>query len=311
MKRLPALAFRALVLLALIAIGSAAEPRQPGKSYFGTQRYIEYLAGDLPIVLTSPHGGRLRPDTLPDRKEGVTNMDVNTQELARAIADELFARTGHRAHLIASHLHRQKLDPNRDIKEAAQGSPGAELAWREFHADVAEALAAAVAAHGFAFLIDVHGHAHPIARIELGYGLNPPQLNQPDASFDQSNLVAASTLADLHARLGGSGAALIRGPRSLGDFFTERGFRAVPSLNDPQPGRNPFFGGGYTVVHHAGGVKTAKIDGVQIETYRVGLRDTAENRARFAKITVEVLALFLRERYQFELTPSAKSAASR
>ena len=85
----------------------------------------------------------------------------------------------------------------------------------------------------------------------------------------------------------------------------------MPGPKDPEPGRNPFFGGGYTVVHHAGGVKTSKIDGVQIETYRVGLRDTAENRARFAKITVEVLTLFLRERYQFELVASAKPAASR
>jgi hypothetical protein len=58
-------------------------------------------------------------------------------------------------------------------------------------------------------------------------------------------------------------------------------------------------------------VKTAKIDGVQIETYRAGIRDTAENRARFAKITVEALTLFLRERYQFELAAPAKSAASR
>jgi hypothetical protein len=306
--KLPALALRGLALLALIAISHAAEARQPGRSYFGTHRYVEYIAGDLPIVLTSPHGGRLRPDTLPDRQDGVVDMDLNTQELTRAIADELFARTGHRAHLIASHLHRRKLDPNREIKEAAQGNPAAELAWREFHADIEEALAAAVAAHGFAFLIDVHGHAHPIARIELGYGLNAAQLNQSDAAFDQSDLAAVSTLADLHARLGGSGAALIRGPRSLGDFFTERGFRAVPSPSEPQPGRNPFFGGAYIVLHHARGVNTAKIDGVQIETYRVGIRDTAENRQRFAKITVEALTLFLRERYQFELSAPAKPA---
>jgi hypothetical protein len=310
MKRL-APALRALAMLALIASSSAAEPRQPGKSYFGTNRYVEYIAGDLPIVLTSPHGGRLRPDALPDRNEGVVDMDLNTQELARAIAGELFARTGHHAHLIANQLHRRKLDPNREIKEAAQGNPGAELAWREFHADIEEALAAAVAAHGFAFLIDVHGHAHPIARIELGYGLGAAQLNQSDAKFDQSDFAAISTLADLHARFGGSGATLIRGPRSLGDFFSDRGIRAVPSPKDPQPGKNPFFAGGYIVVHHAGGVKTPKVDGVQIETYRVGIRDTAENRQRFAKIAVDVLTLFLHERYQFELSAPAKPVVPR
>jgi hypothetical protein len=293
--------FAAFTLFAYTAIGHAAEPRQPGRSYFGTNRYIEYIAGDLPIVLTSPHGGRLRPDTLPDRTDGVLDSDVNTQELARAIAAELSALAGHHAHLVASHLHRRKLDPNREIKEAAQGNATAERAWREFHASIEGALAAAVAAHGFAFLIDVHGHAHPIARIELGYGLGATQLNQSDAAFDRSDFAAVSTIRDLHATVGGSGAALIRGPRSLGDFFAERGIRAVPSPQDPRPDKNPFFSGGYTVVHHTGGKNTPKVDGVQIETYRAGIRDTAANRERFAKITVEALTLFLRERYQFDL----------
>ena len=51
--------------------------------------------------------------------EGATEIDANTQELARAVADEFYTRTGHRVHLIASHLHRIKLDPNREIVEAA------------------------------------------------------------------------------------------------------------------------------------------------------------------------------------------------
>jgi N-formylglutamate amidohydrolase len=281
---------------------SAAETpaKIPGQAYFGTDRYVEFLAGDLPIVLTSPHGGRLRPSSIPDRTEGVTEMDANTQELARAVADEFFARTGHRTALVASHLRRIKLDPNREIKEAAAGRPAAERAWREFHADIEEALAAAVARHGFAFIVDLHGHAHPMPRIELGYALESRQLNQSDAAFDAAGLIQLTTIRDLAARLGGSPSALLRGPASLGDLFATRGIRAVPSPQEPQPGPGPYFSGGYIVRRHAADPSTPKVDGLQIETYRVGLRDTAANRAKFAKAAVDSLTIFLHDRYAYD-----------
>ena len=46
---------------------------------------------------------------------------------------------------------------------------------------------------------------------------------------------------------------------------------------------------------------TPKVDGLQIETYRIGVRDTSENRARFARLTADVLTPFLREHYAFDL----------
>lgn len=294
---------RFLVVLALLApavAALAAEPKIVGRSYFGTDRYVEYVAGDLPVVLTAPHGGRLQPEALPKRTQGVVMMDANTQELARAFADELTRQAKGQAHLIVSHLHRSRLDPNREIKEAAQGNAAAERAWREFHAAIEGALAAAVARHGFAFLIDLHGHAHPIARLELGYSLTAAQLNRSDADFDRAGLIARSTLRDLHARRGGSAAQLLRGPRSLGTLLAERGLRAVPGAAEPHPGANPFFSGGYIVHRHAAAPETVKVDGLQIECPRPGVRDTGENRARFARIAAEALLIFLREQYDYE-----------
>lgn len=288
-----------LTLLAAQPLPAAAPA--PGKAAFGTDRYVEAIGGDLPIVLTSPHGGRLRPTEIPDRTEGVRDMDANTQELARALAAELLARSGRHPHLVASHLHRVKLDPNREIKEAAQGSPLAERTWREFHAAIQGALAAAVAQHGFAFLIDLHGHGHPIARLELGYALGAEQLNQSDAAFDRAGLIALSTLRDLHAKSGGSPAALLRGPGSLGDLFVRGGIDATPSPQIPQPGKGPFFSGGYIVRTYAAAPDTPQVDGLQIECHRAGIRDTAANRARFARVAADVLTAFLRERYRFDL----------
>ena len=289
----------ALAVLSAAFCTAAPTEKNPGQSSFGAGRYVEYVAGDLPIVLAAPHGGRLKPDSLPSRTNGVTEMDANTQELARAVADEFFARSGHRVHLVASHLHRSKLDPNREIKEAAQGHPAAERTWTEYHAAIRGALDAAIARHGFAFLVDLHGHSHPVARLELGYALGAKQLAVSDSAFDAAGLVAVSTLSDLHARLGGRASALVRGSGSLGDLFSQRGLRAVPSPSEPGPGAGPFFDGGYTVRRHAGG-DTPKVDGLQIECYRTGVRDTAENRAKFARIAAEVLSQFVEEHYPFK-----------
>lgn len=285
----------------VLLCGALAEGAEkiPGQSYFGTARYIEYVAGDLPIVVTVPHGGRLEPAALPKRTKGVHDMDSNTQELARALAEEVHRQTRGYAHFVFSHLHRTRLDPNREIREAAEGNPGAERAWREFHAAIEGALAAAVARHGFAFLIDLHGHGHPVARLELGYGLGARYLNQSDADFDAAGLIGASTIRDLHAARGGSSAALLRGPRSLGTLLAEHGLRAVPSATEPGPGSTPFFSGGYIVVTHAGAPATTKVDGVQIECPRPGVRDTVENRARFARGAAAALLVFLREHYGY------------
>lgn len=298
----PRLLFALAATLIATGLATAAE-KIPGQSYFSTTRYLEYLAGDLPLVITVPHGGRLTPDALPKRKKGVMDMDTNTQELARALAAELHQRTGGHAHVVFSLLHRSRLDPNREIKEAAGGDPGAEQAWREFHAAIEGALKTAVARHGFAFLIDLHGHAHPIARLELGYNLGAGHLNQTDADFDTAGLIELSTVNDLHRARGGSGATLLRGPRSLGALIVERGIRAVPSPAEPGPGPNPFFSGGHITRLHAGGPATPKVDGVQIECPRPGIRDTEENRARFARIVGEALLEFLREHYGFAPAP--------
>lgn len=295
---------RLLIALLVLAAASPAPaatpaPKVPGQSYFGTARHMEYIAGDLPLVLTVPHGGRAQPADLPTRRKGVTVMDANTQELARELVAELERLSGGRVHLILSHLHRSRLDPNREIVEAANGHPGAEQVWREFHAAIEGALAAAVARHGFAFLVDLHGHSHPVARLELGYALAAPQLNRGDKEFDASGVISVSTLSDLHARRGGSAADLIRGPRSLGTLLAAAGLPATPSGPDPQPGNQPFFAGGYIVQRHAAAAGTPKVDGLQIECPRAGVRDTPENRARFGRISAPVLLEFLRENYGY------------
>lgn len=282
----------------LLAGHSDAAEFTPGKSYFGEDNYIEYIAGDLPLIISSPHGGREKPDAFPDRTKGVLDIDVNTQELARTIADEIHTRTGHHAHLIICRLARIKLDCNREIAEAAAGMPAGERAWKEYHAFIEKASAAAVAQAGKGFLIDVHGQGHKDQRIELGY-LHPIEtFALSDAELDAPAIAAAGSLrlVAAHSKLPYS--ELVRGPRSLGARLEANGFPSAPSPERPEPVL-PFFIGGYTVSRHAG--KGSKIAGVQIEANRKGVRDTAEARAKFAAALVPVLREFLDEQFGLKL----------
>ena len=62
-----------------------------GKTYYSDKDYIEYFAGNMPLILTVPHGGFLVPSTIPNRNcaECVTVLDTNTQELGSLIAVEI------------------------------------------------------------------------------------------------------------------------------------------------------------------------------------------------------------------------------
>ncbi|MDE2753602.1 MAG: Ig-like domain-containing protein, partial [Gemmatimonadota bacterium] len=87
---------------------------EPGRSYFGRNDYVEYIPGELPVILSSAHGGALQPGEIPNRTFGVVINDRNSLELTLAMSRALVNLTGHAPHVILSHLHRSKLDANRE-----------------------------------------------------------------------------------------------------------------------------------------------------------------------------------------------------
>ena len=281
---------RLLLCIALLtAHGVRAADLVPGESVFGEHRYIEYIPGDLPVIIAAPHGGRLTPDEIPDRTQGVRESDSNTQELARAIAAAIETRTGRPPHLILCLLHRAKLDANREITEAAAGNPIAEQAWREHHGFIAQACETAVKKYGVAFLIDLHGQSHPVQRLELGYLHSTEDLAREDSELNAPAFAAQGSLALVAARSRLPYAELLRGAPSLGGLFEAAGFRATPSPSAPKPVL-PYFRGGYTVARHC--KPDAKVAGLQIECNKAGVRDTQENRALFGKAVAAALETF-------------------
>ncbi|MEZ5384028.1 MAG: hypothetical protein R3F13_00795 [Prosthecobacter sp.] len=279
----------ACLLLCLVVLHGHADEPTPGRSVFGQRRFIEYIPGDLPLVIAAPHGGREKPADIPDRTGGVTDMDANTQELARAVAEAVHARTGRHAHVILCRLHRSKLDANRALPEAAQGSATAARAWHEHHAFIEQACATAVKRFGVAFLIDLHGHGHSDPRVELGYVKSALDLADCEEVLNAAPAIHASSLRWIVEHSDLSHVELLRGPQSFGAMLERCGFPATPSPSKPVPGE-PFFRGGYTIQRHCR--SEASVTGLQIEANRPRLRDTAENRTRFAHALADVLHEF-------------------
>lgn len=276
---------------------------QPGTSYIGRQSYVEYIPGELPLILSAPHGGSLTPEEIQDRTDGTTVTDSNTRETLLAVRTALLERTGRAPHVILSHLKRIKLDPNREIGEAAAGNPFAENAWNEFHDFIEVAVGTVTRTYGSGFYIDLHGHGHAIARAELGYLLSSSQLNRTDADINAQGLAAQSSIRALAESSSLPFAQLLRGTTSLGGFMQREGIRSVPSPGDPSPGSDDYFTGGYDTERHGSRTAGRTVSGVQIELPYAGIRDTAASRQAFAQALAQALEAYMTEHFGFFRTP--------
>jgi len=271
---------------------------QPGVSYFGRNEYVEYIPGTLPVVISAPHGGALTPDEIPDRTFGTLVTDAFTEETIRAVRQGFIERTGEAPHIVISHLKRTKLDPNREIGEAAQDSPFAENAWEEFHGFIEVATGRVEADFGKGLYLDLHGHGHAIQRIELGYLLSAGDLNQDDATLNGAAFALKSSIAALAQASALPFSALLRGETSFGAYLAEQALRSVPSPNDPSPGSDSYFSGGYNTARH-GSRGGGMVNGIQLELQRPGIRDTDENRTSFGLRLAWAVEHFMLEHYGF------------
>lgn len=287
----------------MIASSFAADA---AKREFGTNQYVERIAGGLPVIIGAPHGGTLKPAGIPSRTAGVVAQDSHTQELARMIREEMERQFGAAPHLIVCRLHRLKADCNREIKEAAQGNAEAERAFREFHAFIAKSRAEAERRFGCGLYIDLHGHRHEDALVEIGALVPAAKLNLTNAKLDAGGLVSRmSSIRELDARSPQPFSQLLRGPKSLGGLLEARGFPSVPSPGHPSPGLKPYFNGAYNIETH-GSRSGGTVSAVQIECPFAGVRDKAENRRRFAKALSESLGEYFKAHFGFSLTAKAR-----
>lgn len=245
--------------------------------------YIETQPGTLNVILCAPHGGRLRPASIPNRDAGGfingretydhsvpvkdfdrlparVKGDMYTVEISILVADELKLLTGKRPHIVINQLHRTKMDGNAHREKATFNVPEAQLTWDAFHNCIGEAKQSFGGKPGL--FIDMHGHMHPENWIELGYTLK-------DHVLDSGTYCAADTsIYNLSKSKGISVHELINGPNSFGSLLLAKGYKVVPSPEYPSPRGGKYYPGGYNTVTH-GSMHGGCIDAIQIETPRV------------------------------------------
>lgn len=103
-------------------------------------------ADELDLVIAAPHGGGLKPTYIDSRSGSgiVTTKDSYTLEVSELLAQNLIdTYCAGAPYLIINHLHRSKLDANRELDEATigivNGNEIATEAWNKFHTYINDA----------------------------------------------------------------------------------------------------------------------------------------------------------------------------
>jgi N-formylglutamate amidohydrolase len=279
-----------------------------GQVQYGTNNYIEYHPGNLPIVISVAHGGYLEPSSILDRtcNNPTLVMDAFTIELAKQIDTSLFQLTGCHPHIIYCNLKRTKLDCNRNISDGACANADAETAWQEFHQFIEMAQATALVDHGERiFYVDLHGHGNPIQRLELGYLLYEDELELSDNTLNSASFIGYSSIQHMVSTNanGYSHVELLRGEKSLGTLFANNGFPAVPSMQDPFPGlTSNYFSGGYNTITHTSYNSGNLVDGIQMECNYTGVRNNYLNRKTFGDVFANVFNEYLNAHFNSVLS---------
>lgn len=281
------------LLLFLISGFAYAQKWEVGKTYTDDEKWTEFIVGDLPLIISVPHGGAVTlPDALRDCKGAVTVTDSRTIELAKEIEKAFVAKYNARPFIIISNISRKNVDQNRDMAEGTCGNKAMEKPWNQFHNYIDTALALATKKFGKAIYIDLHGHGHTKQRLEVGYLLKAEELRSLDAKDNKQ--VAKSSVANLLATVKSFDLEqLLVGPNAFGTLMAQQGIDAVPSKQDKAPLEDDkYFNGGYNTVRYTSN-KYPNVFGWQIESHYKGVRD-AEGRPAFAKAFVDVMGSYFK-----------------
>jgi len=228
--------------------------------------------GELPVILTAPHGGvQDVPDCTPRTPVGtrfVNRPDQHTDILTRGIADEIKRLTGKAPYLVMARFHRKFIDANRSADEA-YGSPGCAVVYDTYHAAIRRLIEEVRTKHPHAMLFDIHGQAA-----------------YPDSILRGTHHGSAVTRL-----LGRAGAPAVTGPDSVFGRFAAMGYHIVP-LNDTSPTDRVEargYTGGYTVARY-GSHREDGLDAMQLEFGRA-LR-SQDLIIKTAHDTAEAIAAF-------------------
>ncbi len=260
--------------------------------------YIKYLQGNIPIIISAPHGGDLKPEHIPNRTYGKKGRDKYTDLLVQDIALEFFNQTGKYPYIIILELSRKKLDVNREIKEATQENETAINIYNTYHFTIENFIKEINQKFGKGLFIDLHGHSHPNSYIEFGYLLSNDILKLSDneiAKFQKSSSIKNLSLTSKKTFI-----EQLKGESSFSGIMSKKGYKTIPSKNIPYALDDKYFKGAYNTKKY-GSFNEENVNAVQVELPRLGFRDTQTNRQKFAKDFVNSIIEFMMIHYEINL----------
>lgn len=127
------------------------------------RKYFEFAKGDVPVILSCPHGGFKKPKRIPDKINGPRIADRNTYFIAKLIID-LLEKKGIDIYYILNKIHRSKVDLNRPPHSSSafnKTSTEANNIFHAFHDYLNKFSQESLVQFDKALVIDFHGFTRP------------------------------------------------------------------------------------------------------------------------------------------------------
>lgn len=237
-----------------------------------------YQKGDLPILLTAPHGGQAAVPNVPIRsgknpqtgqkiKQFWRAADDGTLEIVRQVSDNIYQLIGARPYIVIADFSRKYIDANRPAGLRAYENPNAQPYYDFYHSRIREYIQEIKQRFGaHAILVDVHGQG-------------------VDGSTVYRGTCDHLTVKKLIARDGNDA---FTGPLSILGVLAQKGNTIYPKNNDQESDEDSNFSGGYTVQAY-GSHNQNGIDALQLEN---GWELRRDGRAKFSKDLADALVQF-------------------
>jgi N-formylglutamate amidohydrolase len=232
-----------LCVISVAACASAPAPQRPLRESAGSSLVL-VQRGEVPILLTAPHGGTEAVPGVPVRSaRSIPGGDPNTLAITIELAAELETILGAKPFVVAARFHRKYIDANRPPAKAYEDADAASH-YKAYHDEIAASVAEMERRWpGRGFLLDVHG-------------------NSSYRGFLRGT-EDGRTMARLIEKYGEE---VVIGPRSVFGLLARAGHRVYPLPGKPisHPRERRRYQGGYTCSTY-GARRPGGINAMQIE----------------------------------------------
>ena len=225
-------------------------------------------SGDLPIILSAPHGGQRAIPGVPTRqgkgvRDFVTKTDAETARLTEELADAIAKISGKRPYVVIARFHRKFVDANRAPKLAYE-SDLAKPVYDAYQQALAETRQSIVDRWGGGILLDIHGQS--LAPVTIYRGTQQ-----------------GKSTAHLVER---SGKEALTGEKSLFGQFAKQGFTVDPPVGSLA--RESHYSGGHIIATY-GSAAGGTFDAIQIELGK-NLRSATQRSQTVEKMAIAITA---------------------